>query len=104
MTDAVTFARALTDREMERLKDKVHDHVADASQVIIEFFDIALAEFDSSFEEEEQINPTDFSIPEEQWGEIAGWLNRVFPLTDGTFNGALSWMNSGPSAYPTIDG
>lgn len=105
MTERQTFARTLTKREMERLEAKVTGSVRDAEQVIIEFYDIALAEVNSSFEEEVQIRPTEFSIPEEQWVEIAGWLQSAHPLADGgIFNGALSWMNSGPSSHITVDG
>lgn len=103
--DRPTFARTLTEREMERLETKITGSVTDAEQVIIEFYDIALADVDSSFEDETQIHPTEFRIPEAQWLEVAGWLQSAHPLADGgIFNGALSWMNSGPSAFHTIDG
>lgn len=104
MTERQTFARALTEREMERLEARVTGSIRDAEQVIIEFYDIALAERGSSFEEETTIRPTEFSIPEDQWLEIASWLNTRHPLADGaSFNGALSWMNSGPSSHHTIE-
>lgn len=103
MTDRPTFARTLTEREMKRLEAKITGSVRDAEQVIIEFYNIALADRDSNFENESTIHPTEFHIPEAQWLEVAGWLQSKHPLADGSiFNGALSWMNSGPSAYATV--
>lgn len=54
---------------------------------------------------EGSINPTDYAIPEKQWGEIADALTGLKSTNDrvsdpiSQVNYALTWMNIGPSGY-----
>ena len=48
-----------------------------------------------SFDDVEQVRPTDFAIPDEQWKKICEWI----VTGSSTPAGALLWMNKGPSGY-----
>ena len=86
------FNRRLTGAEMESLKSVAGDPVA----TIVKFYDIALAP--SSFDEQEAIQPTNFKIPESQWGQVVSWLREGQPDADSAFVACWHWMNSGPSS------
>lgn len=53
------------------------------------------------YRQAETIDPTKFAIPESQWTTISELLlaasKQASPV--GSVNVALTWMNSGPSAY-----
>lgn len=55
------------------------------------------------YQQTESVDPTRFAIPQDQWTTIAQGLQDAQLRDGGTtvaaVNIALSWMNSGPSAY-----
>lgn len=46
-----------------------------------------------------QIRPSDYAIPEDQWGEIAVWCEETAASDLGAINHMLDWMNYAPSGY-----
>lgn len=87
------FNRRLTDAEMQALQEVS----TNPTDTIVVFYDLALAP-DSSFEQEEVIQPTEFKLPEDQWGQVCNWLREGQDNADDAFVACWSWMNSGPSA------
>ncbi len=88
----MTFNRRLTDGEMATIQRETSDPTA----TIVKFYDVALAP--STFDEQETIQPTEFKLPEDQWGQICNWLREGQDNADNAFAACWSWMNSGPSA------
>ena len=80
------FAQPLTKPELELILEQ-----ETAADLLVAFYDTALAYVGSSYEQETAINPTQFKIPEDQWRTIC----KV--MTD-KFGGGMTWVNIGPSA------
>jgi hypothetical protein len=83
----VRFKRPLTDPELDLVKAAAAIGPAAA---IVTFYDVALADEGSCYEDEETINPREFSIPRTQTVEILTASNPWI---------GLDWMNVGPSSY-----
>ena len=80
-----TFDRALTKDELETVLNQ------DApDKTIVKFYDMALADSGSSWDEETTVNPRLFRIPRSQWITIAKRM-RV------EWDAGLTWMNVGPA-------
>ena len=87
------FRRPLTDDEMTALRAEA---TGDPVSVIVGFYRLACpAAYGMAFDDVEQVRPTDFAIPDEQWKKICEWI----VTGSSTPAGALLWMNKGPSGY-----
>jgi hypothetical protein len=49
--------------------------------------------------QQEQLDPTKFAMPDEQWGQICQYLMDVKDSDIDRVNYGLSWMNQGPAGY-----
>lgn len=77
------FERRLTDDEIEMLEKQEN-----GPEVILTFYRIAGSPLDEPSIEE--LDPTKFKIPKDQWLHICGSIEQL--------GGKLAWMNVGPSA------
>ena len=96
--------RRLTTDEMNDLIDKaglVTKEAIDFNTFLMYFYE----EVCGVPKEVETIDPKDFKIPSDQWGEISIVLNVSMLTKEGTgmWNPALAWMNSGPGGYEECD-
>ena len=60
---------------------------------VYQVFDVDLTDPDGP-----KIDPTDYAIPEDQWGDISKALGEGSSGL-GSVNVMLDWMNVGPSGY-----
>ncbi len=90
----------LTDPEMAHILNAISE-AEELPQVdaIVETFKILMGE--DAWDNATSVDPADYAIPEDQWGEIAEAVGeaekRLGPITQ--VNAMLDWMNKGPSGY-----
>ena len=92
------FKRAMTDKEMERIRRAVSRSVIDPDLTAILIFYVRIAGLRLPWTED--IDPTEYQLPRKQWGKVFDWIcrNSKAPTNPTVMRGGR-WMNAGPSSF-----